>query len=678
MNVVRVERDGDIAWVTIDNPPVNATSTEVRTGLWTAVDEVQGARLAVLHCLGRTFIAGGDMREFDHPAREPHLPDLVDRIENSGTPFLALLHGSVLGGGLEMAMAAAFRIAAPGTRFGLPEVNVGLIPGAGGSQRAPRLFGWDAAFEMACLGRLVTAERALELGAIDAIEDHPKERVAEYRRSVPPEAVSRRIIDAPGQTWLERRREELARRGRGRRAPQANLEALTWATRPYTESQPRERAHHLDMRKSDECRALRHVFFAERAVARPEFIRGREAGPVESVAVIGGGLMGAGITVACLNAGLPVTVVERDSASEEAAKVRMRTMVDGAFSRGMIDREQRARRFGLLSTSSEIAGAKDADLVIEAVFEDLATKREVFREVASIVRQTTILATNTSYLNPEEIFRVAGGRERSVGLHFFAPAHIMKLLEVVRLQETSADTLATVFSFGKRLRKITVPAGNGEGFIGNRMLSDYRRAAEYMLADGAFPDEIDSAMRAFGMAMGPFEAQDASGLDIAESNRRRLDAVRDPNERYVGISDRLCARGRYGRKTGAGWYRYDHGDRTPHRDPDVIELILDYSAEHGIIRKTFSGDEIRRQLIAVLANTGALLVEEGIAANDATIDLVKIHGYGFPSWKGGPMYAAGAMGTAQIGMELASLEAANPGSWRRARRYNLEISHDTD
>ncbi len=678
MSVVRVERDGDVAWVTIDNPPVNATSTEVRKGLWSAVDDVQGARLAILNCLGRTFIAGGDMREFDRPPQEPHLPDLVDRIESSGTPFLALLHGSVLGGGLEVAMAAAFRIAVPGTRFGLPEVNVGLIPGAGGSQRAPRLFGWDAAFEMACLGRLVFAERALELGAIDAIEDHPKKRVSEFRKRVPPEAVSRRRIDAPGQSWLVRRREELRRRGRGRKAPRANLEALTWAARPYAESQPRERAHHLEMRKSDECRALLHVFFAERAVARPGIVRGGEAEPVGTVAVIGGGLMGAGITVACLNAGLPVIVVERDSAGEEAARVRVRAMIDGAFSRGKIDRTERTRQFGLFSTSSEVAGAKDADVVIEAVFEDLATKQEVFREVDSVVRQTTVLATNTSYLDPEEIFRVTRNRERCVGLHFFAPAHIMKLLEVVRLRETSVDTLATVFSFGKRLRKIAVPAGNGDGFIGNRMLADYRRAAEYMLADGAFPDEIDSAMRAFGMAMGPFEAQDASGLDIAESNRRRLDSVRDPGERHVGISDRLCARGRYGQKTGAGWYRYDQGDRTPHRDPEVNELISAYSAEHGITRKAFSGEEIRRQLIAVLANAGALLVEEGMAANDATIDLVKIHGYGFPGWKGGPMHAAAATGNARIRSALESLEAASPGSWRRAGRYNLKVPHDTD
>lgn len=678
MNAVRVGHDGDVAWVTIDNPPVNAMSTEVRTGLWSAVDDVQGARLAVLHCRGRTFIAGGDMREFDHPPQEPHLPDLVDKIESSGTPFLALLHGSVLGGGLEIAMAAAFRIAVPGTRFGLPEVNVGLIPGAGGSQRAPRLFGWDAAFEMACLGRLVSAERALEVGAIDAVEDHPKGRISEYRKMVPPEAVSRRRIDAPSQSWLVQRREELERRGRGRNAPRANLEALTWAASPYAESQPRERAHHLELRKSDECRALRHVFFAERAVARPGIVRGREARPIESVAIIGGGLMGSGIALACLNAGFPVVVVESDAASEAAAKARVRAMIDGTLSRGRIDRAERTRQFGLLSTSSEIAGAKDADVVIEAVFEDLASKQKVFREADSVVRQSAVLATNTSYLNPEEIFFSTSGRERCVGLHFFAPAHIMKLLEVVRLRETSVDTLATVFSFGNRLRKIAVPAGNSDGFIGNRMLADYRRAAEYMLADGAFPDEIDSAMRAFGMAMGPFEAQDASGLDIAESNRRRQDSVRDPGERYVGIPDRLCARGRYGQKSGAGWYRYDRGDRTPHRDPEVIELISAYSAEHGITRKAFSGEEIRRQLIAVLANAGALLVEEGVAANDATIDLVKIHGYGFPGWKGGPMYAAEAIGNAQIRTALESLEAASPGSWRRARRYNREIHHETD
>lgn len=668
MTVVSVQQQGDLAWVTIDNPPVNATSTAVRQGLWDAVQVVQGARMAILQCKGATFVAGGDMSEFDRPPEEPHLPDVVNAIESSATPFLALLHGNVLGGGLEIAMACAFRIAAPGTRFGLPEVNVGLIPGAGGTQRAPRLFGWDAAVAMACSGRLLTADEALKLGAIDAIETDPQAAAPAF--SAPrPDPVSARTLTAPEPDWIEATRAALRKKARGQQAPLHNFDALMWATDDFSKGQPAERALHLKLRASDESRALRHAFFAERAVAKPRDIADGTARDIERIAIVGGGLMGAGIATACLNAGYQVAIIERDQDAAEAAHGRVLGLLGGALKRGKLTAERHDRQVAAFGAHAGYDVAADADLAIEAVFEDVQVKQQVFAELAKRAAPDAILATNTSYLDPRDIFDGVAHPERCIGLHFFSPAHIMKLLEVVRLPATSADTLATGFALARRLRKVAVLSGICDGFIGNRMLAAYRRAAEYMLADGALPQEIDAAMKDFGMAMGPFEAQDMSGLQIAQANRRRQDATRDPNERYVEISDRLCALGRLGQRTGKGWYAYDADSRAPRIDPEVTDLIRAYSAEQGITRRQFSQDEIQSQLLAVFANEGARIVEEGIAENDAAVDMVKLHGYGFPRWRGGPMHAADALGLASIKSALDALEEASPGSWIRADRY---------
>lgn len=669
MRAVTVDRHGPVARVTIDNPPVNATSVAVRQGLLDAVAQVQGARLALLRCAGRTFIAGGDMSEFDGPALEPHLPDVVDAIEASETPFVALLHGTVLGGGLEIAMGCAFRIATPGTRLGLPEVNVGLIPGAGGSQRAPRLFGWDAACDMACSGRLLTAAEALELGAIDAVADNPEAAARDVLDRPRRGPVSARNLAAPGPDWVAERRAALEKRARGQQSPLHNLDALQWAALPYAEGQPKERALHLELRGSAESRALRHAFFAERAVARPEGLADAPARDIDRVAIAGGGLMGAGIAAACLGAGCAVTIIERDADAAEAGRARIAALLQGARDRGKISTGTHDRQLAKLSASPDAAAAAEAGLCIEAVFEDVAVKREVFARLAAVAGPDTILATNTSYLDPREIFAGIPGPGRCIGLHFFSPAHIMKLLEIVRLPETSADTLATAFALARRLRKVAVLSGICDGFIGNRMLSAYRRAAEYMLADGALPQQIDGAMRAFGMAMGPFETQDMSGLQIAEANRRRQDATRDPAERYVDISDRLCAMGRYGQRAGRGWYRYADDARRPEPDPEVTALIEGWSAEHGLARRDFSGDEIRTRLLAVLANEGARIVEEGIAQDDDAVDMVQIHGYGFPRWRGGPMHSAAALGRGSISAALDGADHDSPGSWIRAQRY---------
>jgi 3-hydroxyacyl-CoA dehydrogenase len=666
MGVVEVTVTDGIAWVVVDSPPVNATSTAVRAGLLRAVEQVQGARLAVLLCKGSTFIAGGDISEFGAPAQEPHMPQVADAIEGSETPFLALLHGTVLGGGLEVAMACAFRIAAPRTRFGLPEVNIGLIPGAGGTQRGPRLFGWEASIEMACRGRMIGTQAALDLGAIDAIVEDLEAAARTWNRPRPV-AVSQRPTPPLPDGLIDAARADLTRTMKGQTAPLDTLEALTWAIRPYVESQPRERALHIELRQSAQSRALRHAFFAERAVAKPE--GGGIPHPVGSVAVVGGGLMGAGIATACLAAGLSVTVIEQSADAAVAAHARVTALLDAALSRGKLTVAARDAQLAHLVSSDTFAAAKDADMAIEAVFEDTQVKRDVFHSLAGQMRGDAILATNTSYLDPRDIFAGVPGQERCLGLHFFSPAQIMKLVEVIPLPETSADTLATAFAFSKGLRKVPVWTGICDGFIGNRMLAAYRRAAEYLLADGALPHQIDSAMTGYGMAMGPFAAQDMSGLQIAQLNRRRQDATRPAQERYVPIADRVVAAGRIGARFGGGWYAYPEGPRKPVPAPEVEEIITAYSAEAGAARQRFIPEQISEMMMAALTNEGARIVDEGIAADDAAVDIVQMLGYGFPRWRGGPMFATAQDGGKSVRAGLDALDHYSPQAFPRAERY---------
>ena len=665
-DVVTVEREGGIAWVVVNNPPVNATSTAVRAGLEKAVREVQGADLAVLRCEGPTFIAGGDMSEFDAPAAAPHLPDVVQAIEDSETPFLALLHGNVLGGGFEIAMGCAWRIAAPGTRFGLPEVNVGLIPGAGGTQRLPRLIGLEPAIELACSGAILKAERLLELGGIDAIEEGDLLQAARaFAADLParPVAVSQRPAIEIDPALIEASRAEIAKNAKGATAPLDNLEALQWAALPFAQGQPRERERHLALRRSPQSRALRHAFFAERRVSRPEAIEGAAPRDIAHVAVVGGGLMGAGIATALLNAGLPVTILERDAEAAEGALTRVRGLLESGLKRGKITEAQLEERMERFAAETDYAKASGADLAIEAVFEDVDVKREVFARLAAVLRPGAILATNTSYLDPREIFAGIDNPDRCLGLHFFSPAHVMKLLEIVKTPATAPEVLATGFALARRLRKVAVLSGICDGFIGNRMLAAYRREADYLLADGALPYQIDAAMRAFGLPMGPYEMQDMSGLQIAWANRKRQAATRAPDERYVTIADQLCEMGRLGQRAGKGWYAYEEGSRKPVRDPEVEALIEAYSAQQGIARRGFTEEDISARLLAVLANEGARIVEEGIAEDDAAVDMVQVHGYGFPRWRGGPMHYAAETGWEETAAVMRQVAGESPGSW---------------
>ncbi|MEX0281701.1 MAG: FAD-dependent oxidoreductase [Arenibacterium sp.] len=664
-SLVNVELKGDVAWVTIDNPPVNATSQAVRQGLADAVDAVKGARVAVLRCAGRTFVAGGDMSEFDKSPVEPHLPDVVQMIEDSEVPFIACMHGNVLGGGFEIAMACAWRIAAAGTGFGLPEVNVGLIPGAGGTQRLPRLVGMEAAIDLACTGKVRRAEEMLQLGAVDLVAGDLEAAVESFVADLPdhPVPVSQRPVADFAPDLIETSRASLKKRAKGQQSPLENLTALTWSQKPFSEGQPMERARHLALRQTAESRALRHAFFAERSVSKPAMIKDVQPRDISRIAVVGGGLMGAGIATAALTAGLSVTLIERDSEAALAAHDRVEGLLNGAVKRGKMTEAQCQTCLSRFRAVDSYAEAADTELAIEAVFEDLSVKQQVFAELAKNMDVDAILATNTSYLDPAEIFSGIENQTRCIGLHFFSPAHVMKLLEIVHTPQTTPEVVATGFALGKKMRKVSVLSGVCDGFIGNRMLAAYRRAADYLLADGALLHEIDQAMRDFGMPMGPYELQDLTGLQIAWANRKRNAATRDPNERYVTVADQLCEMERFGQRSGKGWYRYEGGNRKPIRDPEVETLIEGYSAAQGIARRSFTAEDISSRLLAVMANEGALIIQEGIAENAEAVDMVQIHGYGFPRWRGGPMNYRKEIGSDESRSVMLTVAKESPASW---------------
>ncbi|MCF6272022.1 MAG: 3-hydroxyacyl-CoA dehydrogenase NAD-binding domain-containing protein [Rhodobacteraceae bacterium] len=661
MSVVKTEFSGGILYVTIDNPPVNATSRAVRIGLLAAVEQGRDARAVLLSCAGRTFIAGGDMGEFDSPAQAPDLPDVVAAIEHSPAPWVALLHGTVLGGGLEIALGCAHRIATPDTRFGLPEVNIGLIPGAGGTQRLPRLVGFDLAVEMATTGRMVDAKTMLTAGGIDRIADDLQATATALIQNLPkrPSPISARPRPEASTKTIARTSVKFTR---GAKAPMHNLEALIWSTKTdFTEGQPRERALHLKLRQSAESRALRHAFFSERAAARPAILKGATGRETTQIAIIGGGLMGAGIATAALLAGYKIHLLETSDEAARAGISRIHTLLDGAEKRGKISAGRRADL--RLSSSADYADAASADLAIEAVFEDLDVKQQVFRRLAKQMRPDALLASNTSYLDPHDIFMGIKNPGRCLGLHFFSPAHIMKLVEVIALDETSPETLATGFTLVKRLKKSPVLSGVCDGFIGNRMLAAYRRAADYLLADGALPAEIDTAMRRFGMPMGPYELQDLTGLQIAYASRQRQAGSRPASERYIPFGDQLVEMGRTGQRAGKGWYRYYEGNRTPLEDPEVSALIL-AGADN---RFQFSPDQIIERLLAAMINEGARILEEGIAASAGDIDVVQMLGYGFPRWRGGPMHYGDTL--EHLPEMMRALAAQSPGSWQLAKKF---------
>ncbi len=633
--------------VTIDNAPVNALSADVRTGLMGAFEHAEkDGNIAgiVLTGAGSSFVGGADIKEFGKPPVEPHLPDVIARIEAFAKPVVAAINGVALGGGLEVALACHRRLAAPAAKLGLPEVKLGIVPGAGGTQRLPRLAGIAAAIDMIANGRIVSAAEALKLGVVDsvspdtlladAIADAKSTNAAALRRtghlSIPAEAVE--AIDKAASDAL--------RKSRAQHAPAEAVRLVRLAASvSLSEGLAEERRTFIELRDSEEAAALRHVFFAERAAGKVEGLEAVAPRKIEIIGIVGTGLMGSGIALSALNGGYRVIGVEQNAEAAQKGRDRIAGLLDKAVQSGRLDAAGREDRSGRLTVTADMEQLEQADIVIEAVFDDLTVKTELFQRLDAIVRADAILATNTSYLDPDVIAAATRLPERVVGLHFFSPANIMRLLEVVNCRKTAPDVLATALVLAKRFGKLPIVSGVTEGFIGNRIFSAYRREAEYMVEDGASPQEIDAALEAYGFPMGPFAVFDMAGLEIAWARRKRQAATRDPAERYVIIPDRLCEAGRFGQKTGRGWYAYPDGKRTV--DPEVTAMIETARAEKGIVPKSFTKEEIVSRLLKAMVDEGDALLSEGIAARASDIDLVMINGYGFPASKGGPMFAAG-------------------------------------
>ncbi len=632
--------------IEIDHAPVNALSTDVRKGLLAAI--AHGAETAeivamVMTGAGAIFIGGADIREFGAPPAEPVLPTVLAAIENAQKPVVAAINGAALGGGLEVALAAHRRIAGPAATLALPEVKLGIIPGAGGTQRLPRLIGIPAAIDMIATGRIAPAPEALKLGIIDRIEsgDLRATAIAEARALVGTSLRRSGAVDVAPVTVeaIDAAASKALARARGQTAPREAVRLVRLSgERPFADALAEERRTFLALRDSDQAAALRHVFFAERAAAKVPGLESVKPRKVEAIGVVGLGLMGSGIAACVLDAGYSVIGVEQTEDGAAKGRERIEGLLDRALQSGRIDAAGKADRLRRLTTSAEMHSLNAADLVIEAVFDALAVKTELFVRLDGIVRPDAILATNTSYLDPDAIAAATTRPERVLGLHFFSPANVMRLVEVVRCGRTAPDVLATGLAVAKRLRKLPIVCGVTEGFIGNRIFSAYRREAEFLLEDGALPQQVDAAMEAYGFAMGPFAVFDLAGLGIAWARRKRQAATRDPKARYVDIADHLCEAGRLGMKAGRGWYRYRDGKREV--DPEVMALIEQRRAAKGLVAGNISDDEIRQRLLAAMAAEGATLLSEGIAARASDIDLVMINGYGFPAYKGGPMFAA--------------------------------------
>ncbi len=671
------ERRDKVLVVTLDHPPVNALSAAVRRGLLDALQAaaVDPAVAAVLIVgAGRNFIAGADIREFGQPPLPPLLPEVCRAIEDSAKPVVVALHGAALGGGLEIALAAHYRLAVPGAKLGLPEVLLGLLPGAGGTQRAPRLIGAQAALDLMLSGRHVGAEEAHRLGLVDRVahsDDTLAEGLAYAQELLAAGAPVRRAGDAQAladraaaQAALDAAREETARRTRGLFSPPKIVDAVEAAlTLPFDAGLRRERELFVACLDSPQRAGLVHAFFAEREAAKAPEARGATPRPIARVGIVGGGTMGAGIAVAVLDAGLPVTLIERDAAALERGRGHVEKVYAGLVAKGRLTPAAQAERLARLHGSTTYDALAQADLVIEAVFEDMTVKQAVFAELSRVCKPGAVLATNTSYL---DIDALAAGTPRAadvIGLHFFSPANLMKLLEVVVPAQVDPAVVASAFAFAAKLRKIPVRAGVCDGFIGNRVLAVYRAAADYLMEDGASPYQIDRAVREFGFPMGPFQVVDLAGGDIGWATRKRRAATRDPRARYVAISDRLCERGWFGQKTGRGYYLYPDGARTGVPDPEVEAIVAAERAERGVTPRAIGDAEIVRRYLAAMINEGANVVHERIALRPLDVDTAFLHGYGFPRYRGGPMHYADTLGLDRVLADIREFAREDPLFW---------------
>lgn len=675
---VHLEHDDDVAVVVVDNPPINAGSTEVRRGLLDAVaaiDRDDGIAAAVLIGAGTTFIAGSDLREFGQPLAEPQLPAIIAAIESSAKPFVAALHGAALGGGLELALGCDARVASPGTMVGLPEVTLGIIPGAGGTQRLPRIVGVPRAIEMVCSGERVPTAAALAAGLLDAeVEGDLRAAAVAHARQLAgrKQRLRDRAVPVSDEAAVSAAAAAALKAGKMRPAVQAAIDAVkASATVAIDAALADERAVFQRLRVSREAAALRHQFLAERDSARHPALEGVAPRPVQEVAVIGAGTMGSGIAIAALDAGYQVLLMEQDAAALQRGATRVAEHYAARVRAGRMNAGAASEREARLRSSLDWARLGSADLVIEAVFEDIGVKRQVFRRIDAVARAGAVLASNTSYLDLDAMAEATSRPQDVIGLHFFSPANVMRLMEVVRGRDSAPDALATGLAVGKTLGKLPLLTGNAFGFVGNRLYAAYRRQCEFMVEEGAWPEDVDRALETFGFAMGPFKVADLSGLDIAWRMRQAQAATRDPSARYVQIADRLCEAGRLGRKTGAGYYRYGE-DGGLQVDEAVHALIEQARRDKGMAPRRLGNDEIGHRALLALVNEAALLLGEGVAERATDVDVAFVNGYGFPRWEGGPVFWARDRGEAALRDDLDRLaDLSGPGFVRGDLRQVL-------
>jgi 3-hydroxyacyl-CoA dehydrogenase len=675
-----------VAVITLDNPPLNGLNHELRAGLVEGIDRASadgGVRAIIFIGAGKAFSSGADIREFNTPkaTAEPTLRSVIRIVETNTKPVIAAIGGICMGGGLELALGCHFRVASPGAKIALPEVKLGLLPGAGGTQRLPRAIGVEAALNMIVSGAPVSSEQFKGTKLIDEIiegslENELLQGALAFARKVVAERrpLTRlrdvRITFPNADAFFQFARNSVGPLARNFPAPLKCIDAVAAAvTKPFDEGLKFERELFTQLVQTPESRALRHAFFAERAAAKiPDVPENTPARKIESVAVIGAGTMGGGIAMNFLSAGFPVTILEMKQEALEKGVATLRKNYEGSIKRGKFTPEKLQQNMALLKATLSYDDIKTADLVIEAVFEDMAVKQAVFEKLDAVAKPGAILATNTSTLDVNRIAAFTRRSQDVVGMHFFSPANIMKLLEVVRGEETAKDVLVAVMQVAKKINKTAVVSGVCDGFIGNRMIEQYLRQAMFLLDEGSSPQQVDRALERFGMAMGPFRMSDLAGNDVGWYIRKRR-YVEKPDVVYSKIADRLCELGRFGQKTGLGWYRYEAGRRDAIPDPAVDEMIAGYRQELGITQRKIADDEIVERCVLALVNEGARILEEGIAQRASDIDMVYLTGYGFPLHRGGPMLYADMLGLYNVVRSMARLAAnahADPAFWQPA------------
>ena len=667
-------RDG-VAVITMDNPPVNGLGNALRAGLMESLkraDADSAVKAVVIIGSAKAFSGGADIREFNQPRLKPELPDVNDQQDAMSKPLVAAIGGFALGGGLELALACHYRVAAPRAQLGLPDVKLGILPGSGGTQRLPRVIPMAEAVRMMTTGATITSEKAKELGLVDEIaQGDLLEAAIAFARKNPP---LRRIRDMspkldvdPGKFFAEAR-QQIAKESRGYPAPLEIVAcAEAAATRSFDEGRKFERERFAHLVATTESKALRHMFFAERQTSKiPDVPENTPVREIKSAAVIGAGTMGGGIAMCFANAGIPVSLIDVSQAAVDKGLDRIKSNYAATVSKGRLKQEEMDKRLALIKKSVSLEEARDADIFIEAVFERMDVKQDTFRKLDGIAKPGAILATNTSTLDVNQIAAATKRPQDVIGTHFFSPANVMRLLEVVRAKQTDKGVLATTMKLGKKLKKVPVVSGVCDGFIGNRMLEKYVQQSLFLLDEGATPAQVDGALQRWGMAMGPFAMYDMAGNDIGWEIRKRR-AQERPNMVYSKVADRVCERGWFGQKTGRGWYRYEPGSRKPIPDADVEKMIADYRQEIGVRPRSITDDEIVERCIYALANEGAHILEEGIALRASDIDMVYLTGYGFPPYRGGPMFYADTIGLSRVLARIQEFQKAYQGNqWKVA------------